>query len=185
MQLWLSLLVRLLVLVGLRRLEERQNARSSPRFLPRAVLGLAGWASRHAGLAPTGPRPPGQGGAPRGRTTLTGRARSGGLRRVTGRPAGARASRIARGPGAAPPAAGGLDPGPRAGGPGRRRRGSCGLVVGLAVTRRSGTGAVAQLRVRGPEALAAGGVGLRGVPRPPQALWLRTRPGAGRRARPP
>ena len=63
-------------------------------------------------------------------------ARSGGLRCVTGRSAGTRASRRARGSGAAPPAAGGLDPGP------------------------------------GPEVLAAGGIGVRGMSRPPEALSL-------------
>lgn len=61
-------------------------------------------------LAPTGPPPPRQGGAPDGRTTLPGRGRSGGLL-VRDGPApwcGWGACPVCRGPGAAPLAAGGI-----------------------------------------------------------------------------
>ena len=84
---WLFALVRVLVLVGLARREKRPTGRSSPRSLPIRRWGrwlLLVPASRRAGSVLPGRARPVQVERPAGRTTWTGRARSGCLRCATG-----------------------------------------------------------------------------------------------------
>src|SRR5215207_2377430 len=82
---WLHVLVRVLVVVGLGECWRRHFARSSPRFLPKLGSLPAVPASRRASFARPGRVRLVQVERPTGRTTWTRRARSGCLRCAMGR----------------------------------------------------------------------------------------------------